>query len=199
MLEIRAGKVQDAQALAPLVLLSATQLLPFIFGSRQQALSYLLQASAQEDGQYSASRHFVAVEGEDVIACMSLWHDSMPLAFQQSTVKSLSDFLSASQLSHIISINKRLATLFLAPQTDELCVGHLAVDKAWQGKQVASKLVAHAITQAKAMGKSKLVLDVDMSNQSAIRFYQKWDFMPKHSQEFEPTGQCFLRMQRYIL
>jgi ribosomal protein S18 acetylase RimI-like enzyme len=198
MVDLRAGEERDATSLAPLILLSADKLLPYIFGSSKHALVYLAAAAAQQDGQYSAVRHYLASSGGNLIGCMCLWHDNMPLEFHQSTVKRLTDFLSKKQLEHIIKINSTLATLFLAPQSEELCIGHLAVNEAWQGKQVASKLMNYAVRQAKLLNKSKLVLDVDTANHGALAFYEKWDFIQKKQQKFIPTQQTFVRMQRVL-
>lgn len=199
MVEIRAGNVQDASALAPLILQSASDLLAYLFGSSTHALNYLNFACAQSDGQYSAARHQVATDNQHVIGCISVWHNNMPAVFQKSTVKSLSVVLTAEQISHLIGINSTLSKLFLPPDADELCIGHLAVASQWQGKQVASKLLAYAVRQAKHQGKQRLVLDVDVNNHSAIGFYEKWDFMSQKSQQFSPTKQTFVRMLRDIV
>lgn len=198
MVEIRQGERQDADALGPLILLSASKLLPYIFGSEQQTLAYISLASKQTDGQYSATRHHLAVDGRNVIGCMTLWHDKMPSTFHKATLQSISDFLSKEQLTHIIQINAALQEIFLPPSADELCVGHLAVALDWQGKQVGSKLLAFALAIAEQLGKRFLVLDVDVQNQAAVIFYTKYGFVSVKEQAFAPTQQRFSRMQRAI-
>lgn len=198
MVAFRVGNEHDAERLTPLVFSSAPELLSFIFGSEIAALKYLHKALMQSDGQYSAHRHCVAVEGDAVVGCMSLWHSDMPKAFHQATVNSLAKYLSVEQLSHIVGTNDILATVFTAPAYNQLCMGHLAVDKSYQRKQIGSKLLVYALEELQRLGKQQLVLDVDCNNQRAISFYQKWQFVPFKESVFLPTGQRFLRMQHTL-
>lgn len=194
ILKLRPGQQEDADRLASLILLSAQTLLPYIFGSREQALNYLQLACAQTDGQYSATRHHVATKQDEVIACMSLWQHNMPSRFQTCTVKSLTDFLNASQVAHIVTINDELMRVFAPPLPEELCIGHLAVHSEHQGQGVASQMISFALERARALNKSRLILDVDKASTRALSFYRKHGFEKISARGFAATEQTFVRM-----
>ena len=198
MLEIKQGTSQDASALSELIFLSAPKLLPYLFGSEAQAKHYLSQACAQDDGQYSANRHSVVSNSENLIGSISLWHNQMPQAFHDGTIKSLAYHLNTSQLSHIVRVNETLRELFTPPAADELCIGHLAVDEQWRGQKIGSKLISFALGQAKSMGKTKLILDVEEGNSEALHFYEKWHFSSAGTKPFLPTTQRYLRMEKVV-
>ncbi|MBT1451443.1 GNAT family N-acetyltransferase [Glaciecola sp. XM2] len=198
MLELRAGIVQDAPRLVPLILASAPTLLPFLFLSRANAQAYLQLACAQDDGQYSATRHHVACNGKDVIGCMSLWHSNMPDVFRDATIRSLRAYLSPSQIAHVLKVNHALVSTFPAPLDDEICIGHFSVSPHWQGQQVGSQLMAYAIEIANVRDKAYLVLDVAEQNHRAIRFYQQWEFAVVHKSETPINDQHFLRMRKAL-
>jgi ribosomal protein S18 acetylase RimI-like enzyme len=194
IVELRAGQQKDAIRLAPLILLSAQTLLPYVFGTREKALNYLQLACAQKDGQYSATRHHVVTNQGDVIACMSLWQHDMPSRFHTYTVKSLTDFLSPAQVAHIVAINDELMRVFAPPLQDELCIGHLAVHTEHQGQDVASQMINFAHERAKALNKSRLILDVDNASTRALSLYRKHGFEQINKRGFTSTEQTFVRM-----
>lgn len=194
MIFLRQGIVEDAAELSKLILSSAPTLLPYLFQGEQQALEYIRLASVQPDGQYSATRHTVATNGERVVGCVTFWDKQLPKSFNTHTLKSLSDFLSSAQLTHLLKSNDKIASVFLSPNDNQLCVGHLAVLPEYKGIGVGRKLIAHAIKCAKQRAKNQVVLDVDSENEEAISFYLTNGFALVNENEFWPTQQCFLRM-----
>jgi ribosomal protein S18 acetylase RimI-like enzyme len=172
----------------------------FLFGSsEQQAISYLTSACRVSDGQYSAVRHYLAHADDKVLACMSLWHSNMPSTFHLGTIDSLTRFLRPAQIAHIVNCNDALQVVFKPPASDEVCLGHFAVAPDWQRKNIASNLMAFVVRQANRKNKKRIVLDVDASNETAISFYQKWDFAVKSKSAYEPTNQRFLRMVKTLV
>lgn len=195
MIALRAGTELDAGALAPLIFSSATVLLPYLFKSHHSAIQYILQAAKQPDGQYSASRHQLATDGKQVLGCITLWDDQLPKSFHAYTLKSLTQFLQPGQIAHLLSNNERISSVFLAPQSRQVCVGHLAVLETHRGLGIGKKLIAYAIEQAKKYNKEQLILDVDSTNEQALRFYEGLGFMRQSNNFFAPTNQGFYRMQ----
>lgn len=195
MIKLRAGSELDADALAPLILSSAPKLLPYLFKGPHNAIQYILQAAKQADGQYSATRHQLAEEGKHVIACITLWDDQLPKSFHSYTLKSLTQFLLPDQIVHLLSNNEIITSVFQAPLSHQLCVGHLAVEENHRGLGVGKELIAYAIIQAQKYNKTQLVLDVDSTNQEALNFYKSVGFKRQKSNFFAPTNQTFYRMQ----
>lgn len=203
MLELRQGTPEDAAQLSDLVLSSAPVLLPYLFGSASQARQFVYFAMRQEDGQYSAVRHCVATkdglaQGPKVIGCVTLWHTDLPEKFHSNTLSSLASFLSSEQVRRLLTINPLLTEVFAPPASDELCIGHLAVESSQRGKGVGKELLAYAKRQANSLNKVSLVLDVDAKNDEALRFYAACDFTQHNITYFEPSKQSFYRM-RYML
>lgn len=195
MIALRAGTETDAGALAPLIFSSATVLLPYLFKGTQSALNYILQAAKQPDGQYSAARHQLAIDDQQVVACITLWDDKLPKSFHAYTLKSLTAFLQQDQIAHLLSNNELISSVFQAPQSHQLCVGHLAVVDTHKGRGIGKILLNYAIQQAKTYHKSQLVLDVDSNNEEALNFYTRFGFIRQDSHYFAPTKQSFNRMQ----
>ena len=200
MMNIRQGVGTDSANLARLVLSSAPVLLPFLFQGEKEATRFIQLAAQQENGQFSANMHYVietpknADVGLGICACMTLWHAQLGDAFQLATVKCLQQYLSESQIQHLLITNPLLSDVFQSPLAHELCVGHLAVNESFKGQGLGKKLIAHAIKQAKILNKSCLILDVDKDNDEALSFYLACGFMQGKDSFFEPTQQTFSRL-----
>lgn len=195
LISLRAGDKNDSEALATLIFASAPVLLPYLFKGQKNAIDYILQASQQPDGQYSAVRHQLAVDGVKAIGCITLWDNQLSPSFHSYTVKSLTKFLLPDQIIHLLATNDIITKVFLAPLSHQFCIGHLAVLEEYKGLGVGKKLIAYAILQAKQYNKSQLVLDVDSSNDEAISFYTGLGFLLKQTTQFSPTNQAFHRME----
>lgn len=212
---LRKGTSGDCEALASLILSSAPTLLPYLFQGSAKANEYIRKAGIELDGQYSAMRHQVAVgylndkplysttptqetSNETVLGCITLWQSQMPDSFYEATIKSLSSFLSSTQIRHLLDTNSLLMNTFKAPLVDELCIGHLAVIPAGQKMGIGRTLIGYAIEQAKIKDKKVIVLDVDSANQGAIRFYKRCGFVIVNESFFAPTSQSFSRMSYEI-
>ncbi|WP_159062790.1 GNAT family N-acetyltransferase, partial [Alteromonas abrolhosensis] len=59
----------------------------------------------------------------------------------------------------------------------ELMIGHLSVEESARRTGVGSMLVDAMQARAEKLKKRKLVLDVEVSNVPAIRFYQRHNFV----------------------
>lgn len=196
MILLRQGQTSDAKDLAKLILSSAPTLLPYLFGNEQSCKAYIECAAALVDGQYSATRHQVALDERQskAIACVTLWDKTLPPSFHTQTLNSLQSFLTPIQIKHIVKVNSMISKVFLSPTEQQLCIGHLSVSLAYQGMGIGKKLVAHAIKVAKQKNLAQLVLDVDADNEQALSFYLGLGFMIHTETRFEPTQQSYLRM-----
>jgi len=195
VITLRAGEKAEANALARLILSSAPVLLSYLFSGPENAVRYMSLAGGQVDGQYSAARHQVAVDGTQVVACITLWDNQLPVSFHSFTVQSLSRFLTPEQITHIVYANDIITHVFQAPLNHQLCIGHLAVLNKQKGRGIGKKLVAYAMLQAKSQHKSQLVLDVESTNDEAVSFYTGLGFILMQSNYLNLTKQTFYRMQ----
>ena len=206
LLSLRRGCADDASQLSALIFASAPILLPYLFSGEQAARDYLAYAVTQENGQYSASSHCVAVGkldcvtqttdtfNEQVLGCITMWSHNMDEAFHAATLKSITEHLSLTQVKHLLNTNPKLVEVFAPPLVHELCLGHIAVHADAQGLGIGKKLIAYAIREAKIQQKQQLVLDVDINNHNAISFYEGCGFSVLYERLFAPTQQVFARM-----
>lgn len=61
---------------------------------------------------------------------------------------------------------------------DRIMVGELYVVEAYRGDGLADELMAHAVERARVEGCDEVTLNVDVSNERAIAYYEKVGFEP---------------------
>jgi len=194
-LKIQPGVTSQSAAIAQLIYASEPTLLSFLFGGETRAQDYLQQACSQTHGQFSANYHWVALEDENTVeGICATWLSVMPAEFQLGTIASLREFLTPEQIIHLLAYKETLDACFIAPQSHQVCLGHVSVCSASQHKGMASALIAHAIEYAKKSVKREIVLDVEEANLGAIKCYSKAGFVESKHSRFEPTEQTFVRM-----
>lgn len=194
MIDFRDGKASDSGVLAELICSSAPILLPYLFGNYANVIEFISQAGRLSDGQYSARRHHVATDDDKPFACITLWDDGLPASFHTLTLSSLHDFLSKEQIFHIVAVNERISEVFQPPMHNQLCIGHVAVDRQYQGQGYGRRLIDYAVSQARTRNKDQIILDVDANNERAITFYLSAGFTLSSTSDFAPTKQSFMRL-----
>jgi len=174
-----------------------------MFETDTVANSLLLQASANQDGQFGYDNHDCLLSSHSgtqaLVACIALWHSEHSSSFQQQTITSLANNLSADSLRRVMMINSDLLAVFAPPQASELCLGHVSVVPAYRTLGLATRLIEHAVLQADKLGKSKLVLDVECSNLAAISCYTKNGFELEKKSRLANTQYDFFRMARFLV
>jgi ribosomal protein S18 acetylase RimI-like enzyme len=198
MICLRSGHISDGHRLASLIFSAAPVLLPYLFNGEEQALDYIFRASQRSDGQYSAIRHQVACDKVQAVGSITLWDDTLPQSYHAHTLKSLRDFLTPDQITHLVLTNEEIKKVFQAPLVHQLCLGHLAVMNQYRGMGIGKKLIAYAILKAKRAHKTQLVLDVDSNNDDAVSFYLGLGFIITGKTAFIDTKQIFYSMQYAI-
>jgi ribosomal protein S18 acetylase RimI-like enzyme len=194
-LNIQRGATAQSAAIAKLIYASEPRLLSFLFGNDTRAQAYLQQACSQTHGQFSANYHWVSLEdGKTVDGICATWLSVMPVEFQLGTIASLREFLTPEQIIHLLAYKETLDACFIAPQSHQVCLGHVSVCAASQQKGIASALIAHAVEYAIKSAKREIILDVEEANLGAIKCYLKAGFVELKHSRFEPTQQTFVRM-----
>ena len=200
MFILRQGQVTDATRLRQLIYASAPTLLAYLFGDKNAANAYLAHALIQDDGQYCAHRHQVLVvfdqdtKQECVVGCITLWHDQLGNEFKQQTLKTIKESCSTLQIARLSQINRVFQSVFPAPKTNEIALGHISVLPEYQGLGLGKKLIAYGLRHAKQLGKSHAILDVESANEQAVSFYDGCDFMPGDEKKIPAIDRTFLRM-----
>lgn len=177
-MQIRRAEPEDALQLAPLLLASAKHILSLTFehNAQHSALGYLRHSLSKQHGQYGYHPHWLMVDQRQIVGCVTAWHSAMPKAFHQGTLDSVLEYFTAEQLADVITINRVLQTCIPNIKDNELCIGHLSVENKHRRKGIASQLIDHMCEHAKKMDKPYLSIDVEGSNDTAIKFYQNMGF-----------------------
>lgn len=177
-MKIRRGVKQDAEVAAQLIFSSGPNSLGAMFAISEQStpLGFLTHAFSQPYGQFGYTSHIVAESAGKVIGLASCWtHDISP-SFRNATLQSLIGYFGVEQTHLVIERSQSLSEIIPAPGQDELGVGHIAIVPAQRRKGAATSLLDHLAGFARKLGKQKLVLDVEETNQDAIQLYLKYGF-----------------------
>ena len=193
-IKIRQGVASDAAQAAPLILNAAQSLLTSIFGHNKNktADGYLYHAWGLGGGQYGANNHWVASSGNEVLGVVTSWHSKLGAAFDRATLDSITSYFSLDEAITVLMRNQTVAINLTPPTSIELMVGHLSVKESARRAGVGSKLINAMQSRAEKLKKRKLVLDVEVSNVPAIRFYQHHDFVE------ESINKDFIRFVRPV-
>ena len=180
-IEIRQGVASDAAQTTPLILNAAQSLLTSIFGHNKNktADGYLAHAWELGGGQYGFNNHWVACSGDEVLGVVTAWHSKLGAAFDRATLDSITSYFTLDEAMTVLMRNQTVAVNLTPPTNTELMIGHLSVEESARRTGVGSMLVDAIHSRAEKLKKRKLVLDVEVSNVSAIRFYQHHNFVEK--------------------
>jgi len=191
---IRKGQPGDADVAAPLILSAAEALIAAVFGhnDKQTALNYLMHAWEHGDGQYGCHHHWVATQEDKPLGVVTAWHTKLGAAFDRATLDSITSFFSMDEAISILMRNQTIAVKLTPPTPNELMIGHVAVVASAQGLGVGRKLIEHMVDYGITLNKQKVVLDVELKNTAAIRFYQRLQFNE------DSVNGSFVRFERLL-
>lgn len=178
-IDIRKGIPTDAEQAAPLVLSSAESLLTAIFGhdDKAKALDFLTHAWRCEQGLYGCANHWVASYKGTVVGVITAWHSQLGAAFDRGSLDSVTSFYSLDEAITVLVRNQAYTVGLTSPTESELMVGHVAVSSEIRRAGIGRTLIEYITRHAQCLNKQTLVLDVQLNNVSAIRFYQTLNFV----------------------
>lgn len=184
----------DASHLATLVFASAPTLLLDLLAapSNSAALDFLRFSLSQPDGQYGYANHRVLRDQGVPIASFCLWHDQLPQNFDQSTLRIMHQHFGLQHCIEIVQRNQLLSEHLQPPQPHQVAVGHISVAPAFQRRGNVGHILEYAQQQTRLLGKEMVVVDVEVSNESAIRCYQKYGFLN------DSVGHQFVRLCKTV-
>jgi len=193
-IKIRLGVASDAAQTTPLILSAAESLLTSIFGHNQNktAEGYLFHAWQLGGGQYGYNNHWVAEKKGEVLGVITSWHSKLGAAFDRATLDSITSYFTLDEAMNVLMRNQTVAVNLTPPDNTELMLGHLAIAPAGQRKGIGTALVDAMHKRAEKLKKRKLVLDVELANVDAIRFYQHVGFSE------ESINKGFIRFARDV-
>lgn len=177
-LSIRQATAADMARAVPLLLDSGEQLLTDIFGNgeRDTAYEYLCYAWSYGYGQYGFENHWVACVNNNVVGLMTCWHNKLPVDFDRDTLSSITEYFGLDESIEVVMRSQRFSAALHPPQATELGVGHLSVAAEVRRQGVGRALLRVAEDKAREHKKFAIVLDVEVSNETAFQFYRALGF-----------------------
>ncbi len=172
-MNIRRARQEDAPHIGRLVLLSAEQFLPALFGP---GISRAVELLAAGRGTLFSHEHaWIAEEGASA--------RGMLLGYS-GAVKKAQDPLTGFALVRLLKLEmlRRLGPLLKMQSTigriagDEYYISNVAVFPGHRGRGIGEKLIAAALDEAGRAGSRSVVLDVETDNPDAQRLYERLGF-----------------------
>jgi GNAT superfamily N-acetyltransferase len=191
-MKTRQAKKSDVDTVGQLILSSAPVSLAAIFGVNDEfsALNFLHASFSFPDGQYGYANHWVAEIDNQIVGCLSPWHDDLPATFHQATLTALIGFYGIDHTLAVVQTSQALQDCIPKPQKYEWCVGHFAVLPQYQKQGVGTALLELMQQQALLSSKLALSLDVDCGNMQAINFYLHQGFIEISESGVSPRMQA---------
>ena len=116
-----------------------------------------------------------AAHARDAAAIAALHAVSFHRGWSDEEIDSL--LLDAQVLAHSLRVNGRLVGFVMSRSAaDEAEILSIAVDRAWQGRGFAQKLLETHMRRLAALGTKAIFLEVAENNQPAIRLYREGGF-----------------------
>lgn len=171
---------EEPNVLASLLFATAPILLSNILsnGDQSKVREYLSYSLTQKDGQYGYGNHYVVRDDSHIIGIGSAWHDALPVGFDQATLNSIHHFFGIDDCIQILHRSSALSFEIPKPTSKQLIIGHLSTSPKYQRRGIATALIVHFIHQARQLGKTEVVVDVEKDNRVAQNCYQKLGFLP---------------------
>jgi len=191
---IRQGLASDVYQAAPLILSAAEDLLVSVFGDKEKdvALAFINHAWKAKYGQYGCENHWVAEVENKVVGVITAWHSKLGAVFDRASLDSITSFFTLDEAMAVLMRNQAVSVGLTPPAVNELMLGHVAVDETVRRGGIGSAMVEYMREYAIQLNKRTMVLDVQLSNIAAIRFYQNVGF-----KEYAVSG-SFVRFVHHL-
>jgi len=164
---IRQASIREAAPVAKLIMLAIQDIAYQLTGKNNEpdALKQLAQFYESEGNRFSYSCILVKEVDSEPVAMILCYHGSQAARLYQPII----DHLRLVTGNSTIEIDEEA-------DEDEYYIDALAVNPIHQGKGYAKELIAAAERMAAELNYSAIALNVDQTNQGALRLYQKLGF-----------------------
>jgi len=170
---IRKGKIDDAEDFSRLVLLSAPAFSAFFFGPNA---GEIMKSLFQQPRNLFNFEHSYFIEANDKITGMVLgysWNQNKREELHTGWL--LVKYLKWRFFSRLFYMLK--AYKMVKIKENEYYVSSIAVYPEFRGLGLGTKLLLEIEREARETGSNKIVLDVETSNQRALKLYEKLGYV----------------------
>ncbi|MBA7710393.1 hypothetical protein ES703_119335 [subsurface metagenome] len=171
---VRKGLPEDAPDFANLALLSGPTLFPAIFGS---GVKGGMQNLFRQRRNLFSFEYSYFTEVDDTKAGMILGYDWKTQRREEwRTGLLLIKFMKLGFFARIPALLKALSLVERA-EDNEYYISNVAVYPEFRGANLGTSLILRIEKEAKSSGARKIVLDVDVDNEGAIRLYNRLGYL----------------------
>jgi len=195
---LRKGLPEDAQDFTNLILLSAPNLFPAIFGS--SVGSVLQNLFRQRKNLFSFEHsYFIEVDGKKVGVIIGYgWKTEREEEWRTGLL-----LIKHMKLEFFTKILSLLRALSMGDRTkgDEYYISNVAVYPEFRGNHLGTNLLLKMEEEAKRYGAEKIALDVEADNQGAIKLYNRLSYsIVGESRRAKINGEsfAFFRMRKNL-
>lgn len=160
---IRRATNLDASAVARLILLAIKDIGYKLTGKRAEAevLEQLMRFYVNEGNRFSKELFLIKENGQNIAGMILCYHGSE------------ADSLNKPIMEHLIQLDGiEVVQIDQEADEDEFYIDALAVSPVYQGMGYAKQLLEAAEQQALQFNYDKIALNVDQTNEKALRLYQ---------------------------
>ena len=163
---IRKATLEDAEFIAPLLLLPMEEIIYKFIGKKDlyMAQQFLLHFLLKKNNQYSYQNCWVAIEDEAIVAAAIIYDGAELTALRQPV------------LEYIKSRYNTDITIEDETEAGEFYLDSIGVQPSKQGKGIGRKLLQFLIHEYVNKGNKTLGLLVDVENETARNLYLKLGF-----------------------
>lgn len=186
-MNIRKAKLEDAEAIAPLLMLASGDVIYKFIGEEhhEKARDFLLRYVKSEDNQYSFQNCYVVLDGGQVVAA-ALVYDGARL---EELRRPVLDYVHQHYDANLKVEDET--------QAGEFYIDSLGVAPSQQGKGLGSKMLSFLIDELVHRQGQTLGLLVDIANSGAKKLYTKLGF--EFVEETELLGFSLEHLQMSVL
>lgn len=175
----RPASAADSDAAVPLIHSSGPAAFDYVFAvpGRGDAQAFLRHAFAAGAGEFGWRNHCVGELDGRVVAVGAGFGAETHWPFTLAAARQILGFFGWRHAPGVIARGLSVERVIAPPSGDMHYLAHLAVEPALRGQGIGQALIDHLATQAGALGRTRLALDVATTNPRAQALYARCGFM----------------------
>ncbi|MEQ2130461.1 GNAT family N-acetyltransferase [Caldanaerobacter subterraneus KAk] len=167
---IKRGKLEYAKDFSELIFLSAPSFFPYLFGPK---VKELMENLFKQPKNFFSFEHSIFVEIDNKIAGMVLGYSfEQKIEEELNTGLLLAKYLKGDFLRKLPYLFKAESILGKITK-EEYYLSNIAVYSEFRGLGLGSKLLEEIEQEARKLKCKRIVLDVEIENEKAIKLYEK--------------------------
>jgi GNAT superfamily N-acetyltransferase len=197
---LREARIEDADDVVPLMYESSRGLIDYSFRFPGDEPTGLLRRDfVGGRGIFGYQNQLVAVDGDKVVATMTMYRGHRATALTLQTMRSAFRHWRLDRFFAFVGRSLAIAPLFIKPRRDGIFLANACVAQSHRGRGLFTKLHSHG-TEVHGATASVVELDVSFGNENARRVYEHLGFRVTGERAYRGRHALdgFRRMERAI-